>query len=297
MRKQSYLVKLDMSRCLIVYYSLGGTTERIANKISEGLETKGYEVDTYNIKDGSVPPIDNYDLLGIGAPAYFFASPFIITDYLKSLQKLNIPYFSFVVYGVIIGDAGNQIRKKLNKRGGKDVGYYKCNGEGNFFGYIKRGVQTYPSHPEDEDLEEAKNFGESIKSNIDDEGYKPEDFDEKPGLIYRFERFTTQKWFVQKFYYRFFKVNISKCTKCGICVDSCPTKNISMETNEFPKFGNNCISCFNCELKCPEEAIKSCMDWKIFSPFMAYNVRKIPKIPSIEMVKVKLNKGKIERIE
>lgn len=124
-----------------------------------------------------------------------------------------------------------------------------------------------------------------------------ENFDKKSGLIYRIERFTTQKWMVQKFYYRFFKVNKSKCTKCGICVDSCPTKNISLETNEFPKFGKNCIACFNCQLVCPEEAISSPMDWKMFSPFLAYNVRHLPEIPSIELIKVKLNKGKVERLE
>lgn len=213
------------------------------------------------------------------------------------MPKLNIPYFTFILYGFIIGDAGNWIRKRLNKKGGRDVGFFKCNGEGHFYGYISKGVATYPSHPDAEDLKHAEDFGKIIKSNIHDEGYKPEDFDKKPGFIYRFERFTTQKLMVQKFYYHFFKVNKKKCTKCGICVNLCPTKNISMETGEFPKFGKNCIACFGCELMCPEEAISSPMDWMMFSPFMAYNVRNLPKISSIEMIKVKLNKGKVEKLE
>ena len=286
-----------MVKCLIVYYSLGGTTKRIANEISKGLKNTGFEVDIHDIVDGLPPSIENYDLLGLGTPTYYFRPPFIITDYIKSLPKIKIPYFSFILYGTIIGDGGNRIRKKLNKKIGRDIGYFKCNGTENFYGYIKRGIVTYPSHPDLEDLKQAENFGKSIESNLYNIGYKPEDFDKKPGFIYRFERFTTQKWIVQKFYYRFFKVNKFKCTKCGICVNSCPTNNINMEKGNLPKFGKNCIGCFNCELKCPEAAISSVLDWKIFSPFMDYNVRKIPKIPSVEMIKVKLNKGIAKRIE
>ena len=44
-----------MAKCLIVYYSLGGTTERIADKITIGLESTGYEVDKFILKDGSAP--------------------------------------------------------------------------------------------------------------------------------------------------------------------------------------------------------------------------------------------------
>ncbi|MHA1583952.1 MAG: EFR1 family ferrodoxin [Promethearchaeota archaeon] len=286
-----------MKNCLIVYYSLGGTTKKIADKIAIGLESTGYNVDIHDITKSLPPSLEKYDLLGIGTPAYYFRPPFNITDYLKSLPKLNIPYFTFILYGSIIGDAGNRIRKRLNKKGAKDVGFFKCNGSENFYGYIKRGVITYPSHPDAEDLENAENFGRCIKSNIDNEIYKPEDFDKKPGIIYRIERFATKKWMVKKLYYRFFKINKSKCTKCGICVNSCPTSNITMENTEFPSFGKECIACFNCELSCPEEAISSVLDWMVFKPFMNYNVRHLPKISDIELVKVKLTRGKIEKIE
>ncbi|MHA1562797.1 MAG: EFR1 family ferrodoxin [Promethearchaeota archaeon] len=285
-----------MVNCLIVYYSLGGTTKRIADKISMGLESSGYKVDLCNLEDGLPPSLDNYDLLGIGTPAYYFRPPFNITDYIKSLPKLKIPFFTFILYGSIIGDSGNRIRRRLKKKGGRDVGFFKCNGMENFYGYIKRGIMTYESHPDAKDLAQAENFGKNINSNLNDVDYIPVDFDKKPNIIYRFERFTTQKWMVQKLYYRFFKVNKSKCTKCGICVDSCPTNNINMEPGELPKFGKNCIACFNSELTCPEAAIKSVIDWFIFKPFMNYNVRQIPKIPSVEITKVKINKGKIEKI-
>ncbi|MHA1673744.1 MAG: EFR1 family ferrodoxin [Promethearchaeota archaeon] len=289
-----------MTKSLIIYYSLGGTTERIADKIAIGLDKTGYEVDKFNLKDDLVPSIESfekYDLLGIGTPAYYFRPPFIITDYIKSLPKLDIPYFTFILYGSIIGDAGNRIRKRLNKKGGRDVGFFKCNGTEHFYGYLQRGALTYPSHPDTGDLERAEKFAISIKSNVDNESYESEDFDKKPGIVYRFERFTTQQWLVQKLYYRFFKVNKTKCTSCGICVKSCPTDAISLDKGELPKFGKECIACLNCQLKCPEEAITSIMDWWIFRPFIAYNVRNLPKIPSIELVKVKLTRGKVERLE
>jgi len=286
-----------MTRCLIVYVSVGGTTERIADRIALGLESTGCKVDKYNLKKDLEPSIENYDLLGIGTPAHYFRPSIRITDFLKSLPNLSIPYFTFISYGSIIGDAGNRLRKRLTKKGGRDAGYFKCNGWENFIGYLKRGVITYPSHPDAEDLAQAENFGKKIPSNLLDVDYEPEAFDPKPNFIYRFERFSFQKWIVQKFYYRFFKVNESKCIKCGICVDSCPTHNIDMKKGELPEFGKQCIACFYCELKCPEDAITSAVDWKIFSPFMNHNVRKLSDIPSVEIAQVELRRGEVIRLE
>jgi len=56
-----------MSKGLIVYFSLGGTTACVAESIAAGLCAAEYRVDLCNIKDAQPPGLDGYDLLGIGS--------------------------------------------------------------------------------------------------------------------------------------------------------------------------------------------------------------------------------------
>ena len=48
-------------------------------------------------------------------------------------------------------------------------------------------------------------------------------------------------------------VHEERCTRCGVCVEVCPTG--AVEMTPFPTFSDRCIFCFNCVRECPEEAI------------------------------------------
>jgi len=65
-------------------------------------------------------------------------------------------------------------------------------------------------------------------------------------------------------------IDLPKCTGCGICDAVCPADVIYMETTVVVsgvpgleerkllpviKFREHCITCFNCELFCPEEIV------------------------------------------
>ena len=66
------------------------------------------------------------------------------------------------------------------------------------------------------------------------------------------------------------KIDMDKCTGCGVCDIVCPADVIYMEpayesgpiaglrqTNLLPviKFREHCITCFNCEIFCPERIV------------------------------------------
>jgi len=82
---------------------------------------------------------------------------------------------------------------------------------------------------------------------------------------------------------RKFWVN-DRCTKCGICIEVCPAKNIHLK-NDKVAFSDNCYSCLRCVHQCPEEAIQigrftmSSLRWK--GPDQGFNPYKMLKKSSI----------------
>jgi len=50
------------------------------------------------------------------------------------------------------------------------------------------------------------------------------------------------------------KVDLEKCTGCGICVDICPVSTIELKDNKAV-IGDDCVGCGQCEQECPNEAI------------------------------------------
>jgi flavodoxin len=118
-----------MPNGLLVYFSQGGTTARVAEAIGSGLHSAQWQVTLCNMKDKQPPSLDGYNLLGIGTPAYYFRAPFKVMDYLNNLPRLDgLPALVFVLYGTYIGDTGNAIRRVLSRKGAREVGYFHCYG-------------------------------------------------------------------------------------------------------------------------------------------------------------------------
>ena len=97
-------------------------------------------------------------------------------------------------------------------------------------------------------------------------------------------------------YSRLFRVDKNKCTACGLCVQECPTGNISEDGDGKPVWGRDCLLCLYCEMHCPDEAVTSPVSWPLFAPFMKYNVRHASQDPSLDHVRVRRSQGKVERL-
>ena len=53
-------------------------------------------------------------------------------------------------------------------------------------------------------------------------------------------------------------LNSKWCKSCGLCADFCPKKVFDFETGSLPVVARpeDCIGCKQCELKCPDLALK-----------------------------------------
>lgn len=278
-------------KCLIIYYSLTNSTALIAENIAEGIKNSGSDAVLCNIKDEYPPDLDEFDMLGIGTPVYVFNVPINMLECIEGISnKKNIPAFAFLTYGTYAWNAGDLLKKAMNKSGFKPKGWFFSHGADYFLGYLKKGCFASPSHPTQEEKEAAKRFGYDMVSS----GNSWPQFTQSPPVMYRIEQILLNRHLVRLYYQKQFKINTDLCISCGVCSEGCPTRNIHLNPEGFPVWGQNCIMCLSCELHCPKEAIASPMSLPFMNPIMNYNVSHILKDPDIEKSKVILRNGKIE---
>jgi len=269
----------------------------VAESIATGLRTAEHQVDLCNMKDERPPDLGGYDLLGIGLPVYYFRPPFNVTDYVNSLPDLEgLLAFVFVLHGTYRGDASNPIRRALAHKGAREVGYFHCPGADYYLGYLKEEHLFSPDHPTVEELAQAEAFGREVAAHAAGQQYpRPED-DRPPSMVYRLERFLTNRWLIKQMCSRLFRVDAEKCTACGLCAKLCPTGNITEDKGGRPVWGRDCLLCLTCEMKCPQDAITSPVSWPIFRPFMIYNMRHASRDPSLDHVRVTHSHGRTQLV-
>jgi flavodoxin/ferredoxin len=286
-----------MLKTLIVYFSLGGTTAKVAESIASGLRSTGQKVELHNVRDGAPKNIEGYDAIGIGTPVFYFRPAFNITEYIESLSDLHgMQAFTFILYGTYPGTTGNDVRRALSSRGAEEIGYFKCRGADFFHGYLREGYLFSADNPTDNELLQAERFGKTLAGVMSGRSYLPLPEDPEPPFMYRLERFLSGRRLVKNIYSRLFSVRRERCTACNICVQNCPTQNISVDGTGRPVWKKNCLLCVCCELKCPEEAITSPLSWALFYPAILYNVHRASGDPAIPHVKVRQSRGETIRI-
>jgi flavodoxin len=178
-----------MKTALIVYFSQGGTTATVATAISKGLKDRGYDTDLYSITDDAPPNVAEYDLIGIGSPVYIYRPPFNVTAFVNDLPNLNgRPFFVFMLHGTHPGTAGNILRKHLEHKGGREVGYSLYRGADYFVGYVQRGVLFSPDIPVPDELERARRFVKEVAEYASGKAYDQPPEDRLPPAVYTLEQ-------------------------------------------------------------------------------------------------------------
>lgn len=272
-----------MTKVLIATFSQNGSTRKVADQIALGLGSSDFHVTQMSITGKESPDVKEYDIIGIGTPTYFFNPPYNVMDFVKNLKGLEgKSTFVFVLHGTNQGNCGNWIRKELNKKGSRDLGYFRSYGADYWIGYIKRGTMFSHTSPDPQELSSAEAFGRTLALRYTDKSPQIEKFDPPTPFIYGLERMFVARPLARMMYSKTFRAD-KNCDNCGICIKKCPVANISENEKGKLIWQSNCLLCATCELSCPKDAIHSALDWAIFAPFMIYNIshsknRKIPFI-------------------
>lgn len=288
-------------KAIILFWSVSGTTRRVAESVALGIRRHGIECDLHDLGTGLPADLAPYDLVGVGAPVHYYRLPAPVTDAIDGLGWLGSrSAFAFTLNATDRGDGLNRLREALSRTGAVQLGVFACRGEGRFVGYARLGYQFSPGHPTDAELEAAGMFGTHVarahQAVLRGESAPPlPPRDPRTHIVYAVERALTVPWLTRVVHSRFVGVDKRRCTRCGLCARRCPTGAIAFEKGRLPVWGSGCVLCGTCVEVCPEEAVHWPIDWPVFAPFLRHNVNRALRDCSLDHVQVEMKRGKFVR--
>ena len=237
----------------IIFFSPTGTTKKIANSILKGMDLPSSQVidlTSPEVRNSPASEITS-DIVLLGVPVYATKVPYILNDFLSKLKGEGKPIVLIAVYGSMSdGIALNElIRIACNS-------CFKVAAAASFIGEHSFSTDNTPiakGRPDKNDLNIAEEFGRNVIKklqkidSLSDITLKiPEG---KVPLIAKILPENSAKIFAKAP-----MVDITKCSRCGICVRLCPMGAIDKSTLAIDK--DKCLRCFCCAKICPKKARK-----------------------------------------
>lgn len=230
----------------LIYYSPTGTTQTVVREIGHGLGLS--PIAEYNIsstKTDSGYEISNRGLTVIGMPTYSGRLPIDAIERLKKFHANNAPAVIVAVYGNrAFEDALLELKEIASNCGFNVIAAAAFIGEHSYSTVDKPLAQ---GRPDKLDLIQCADFARRVHSKMMGLKDKKEFLDlVVPGNFPYKERKQLDEAISPE-------TDFAKCTKCGICVDVCPTNAIKIN-DEVITNKSLCTWCCACIKSCPEDA-------------------------------------------
>ncbi len=257
-------------RCCVIYFSQTGNTRQVAETIQEALAAQAGSCALVRLEDADPLLVERYDLIGLGAPAFYFREPYNVQKFLEELPDHSgkpKPFFFFVTHGGTPGAISQRICALAARQGFVTLDFYQCLGYDTYPPFAARVPASGAGHPDQQDLERAKIFAAEVLAKAQQFAQDPKtgSCSQPGGFLNR----AVAGMFSHQALLRHMRTgllprkNLIKelCTKCGLCAEQCPTNVISLDP--YPVFREEeCIACYQCERICPEGAYKN--NWTLF---------------------------------
>ncbi len=258
---------------IVVYYSATGNTAKIARAIHRGM-TEAMECDLASLKQADPLSLNNYDVIALGAPIWYFREPANVRLFIYAMPNLAGRYcIPFCTHGASPSGFFWSMVPMLKKKGLTVIGY------GSWYGSVYQVLHApkpylTDGHPDGIALREAEDYGRRMaerawrifagETELIPElpkGPKADPLWQPHGVFKAFPslesgtpkrpapppRQTPPKR----------SVDMRRCTypTCTLCVDACPVNAIDF-SNEVAVFKKNCLNCALCDKMCPQSAIE-----------------------------------------
>lgn len=242
---------------MIYYLSCTGNTrmaaERLAALLGEDtadLSIMGEKSPTLHLREG--------ERLGFCFPVHGWRPPKKFREFIKRMQTdgCNKPgyIFALMTCGDTIGETTDYLRRDLQENGLWLDAAFDVRMPNTYVGLPLMDVDK-PALEKLKLTQAVKRVEETARRI--EEGYKGEDL----LFIGRWPRINSRilgalfaRWLVTD---KPFRVDASKCLRCGMCATVCLADNIKALKGELPQWGgkSNCMACFACYHHCPQKAI------------------------------------------
>ncbi len=146
----------------IIYKSIHhGNTKKIAEVMAETLKA-----DLFDLKYVNMDVIGKYDLIGFGSGKYFLRPHKKLRNFVEKMDDVNSKK-AFVFSTSGDGKPMGWLEKNLSKKGFDVLGEFYCKGFDTYaFAKIIHKGGLNKGNPDEKDLENARNFAESLKKKF-----------------------------------------------------------------------------------------------------------------------------------
>ena len=251
---------MEDMKCLIIYYSQTGNTEKVAKAIQKGVKQAAGNCDIARIKEVNPRSLYEYDLVGIGCPVIGFRETLNVMAFIKDIRFMGGKHaFVFDTHATRGEFFFPSIVPKLRRKGMIVAGMFDC--------YGGMGQNPTAGHPDDIDLKEAEEFGKEVVERS--RRIYAGETDLIPGYPF-YAEFNVKKYVRERqakeremgvppdTVVRAMKVEYhpEKCLfpKCRVCMINCPMDGIDI-TVKPPIVARPCMRCMECIKNCPSGAM------------------------------------------
>jgi NAD-dependent dihydropyrimidine dehydrogenase PreA subunit len=236
----------------IYSFSGSGNTRHLTGKLVEELSKLSVKCNVFGFKT-TPPNPDECDFFGICFPIYCWSPQWLIVQWVRNLPDLaGKKCFIFANYA---GQPANAVRRlwlELKKKNANlvAIGMSMAPETWTFARSQKNMPLLEKAYVETTDKLDIPQFARHVIDAVDG---RVEPDKVQP---YRWS------WFdmIVPFYTKpmignsyGIKIDVKKCTKCGLCVKNCPSGALSMQ--DFPKYSKPCAGCYGCINICQTDAI------------------------------------------
>lgn len=280
-------------RILLYFFSGTGITAYTAAVLAEQFRRSGQQVDLVRYKrETPVPDTKEYDLVGIGSPAYAYYPPRLFFTSLKTFPSANLPFFLFVTSHSAPGITAERLYRVMSRKGYRYFGpVFETKGINNIRSWRVKEVRgsavsrPVPSAGGQETLyftSTAEQWACEFLAKLTDlkadgdgaveHGTAGESRGSRKGDsvkfrlgLYLFTRLFSYRWQMAVVEGIRKRIDEKRCTGCGLCVRKiCPSGALRFDGEKpVPVIRHRlCVGCSGCLNLCPESAVITTMSRK-----------------------------------